>query len=72
MEIFQIFVKRWRSLCSNLGGIDPEKPYRATLIISLRTYLADTLMIHVKLDRVIIRTKFKNNLRGMARTKKRF
>ena len=40
MEIFQIFVKRWRSLCSNLGGIDPEKPYRATLIISLRTYLA--------------------------------
>ena len=25
-------IQLWgRSLCSNLGGIDPEKPYRATL-----------------------------------------
>ena len=37
-----------------------------------RAVITDTLMIHVKLDRAVIRTKFKNNLRSMARAEKRF
>ena len=33
MAIFPKLSLWWRSLCSNLGGIDPEKLYRATLIL---------------------------------------
>ena len=36
-----------------------------------RAVTTDTLMIYVKLDRAVIGTKFKNNPRSMARTKKR-
>ena len=33
--------------------------------------ITDTLMTKVKLDRAVMGTKFKNNPRSMARTKKR-
>ena len=33
--------------------------------------IADTLMIYVKLDRAVMGTKFKNNPRSMAGTKKK-
>ena len=36
-----------------------------------RAVITDTLMIYVKLDRAVMGTKFKNNPRSMARTKKR-
>ena len=35
-QFFQYFCLWGSSLCSNLGGIDPEKLYRATLIQCIR------------------------------------
>ena len=40
-QFFQNFVLWRRSLCSNLGGIGPEKLYRATLRAAPRKYQLD-------------------------------
>ena len=49
ITIFHLYLKLWwqflwqHSLCSNLGGIDPEKKYQATLNHSFRQYPIDRL-----------------------------
>ena len=40
VDIFPNLLSWRRSLCSNLGGIDPEKAYRATLNKPRRNFLS--------------------------------
>ena len=41
VAIFSVLCFWWRSLCSNLGGIDPEKLYRATLNLHINDHASN-------------------------------